>query len=301
MQKNTQAPQVVKEETSSDGRFRTVAKLPQGSQISFLPQYDLTCLQVYRRKSGFYPYRFVNMHLENPFVVRDPASGENVAVQPGSKHPLLTEIMSHIHPFHVIVNAHKKFDNWKPLPTDKSSMKIIAEVNAIWDALNSPPPSSEFLSYRKKDNRDPPSSPTPSRSTRYAGSSTKKRDRQDDDEDNNQPRNRPRYEVPEDKEGKRPLPGRRALKELPWDNFAELSIENWRSNIVDDSAESPSGLKGEEQDEVAGSLVVGGYAGWKPEWDKQRFDTAQFSSNDWALLRMNSYLTNPGDDIRNVL
>ncbi len=99
--------------------------------------------------------------MQSEIAIRDPSIGKKVFVDPNDpNHPLLT-MTSHIHPFHVIINAHKKFEKWDPPPADESTLKIIAEVKAIWEALNTPPPSSDFLSYRTTDNEDLSALPTP--------------------------------------------------------------------------------------------------------------------------------------------
>ena len=63
----------------------------------------LTINQVYHKHSRVYGYEFVNMHmhLDIPIYVSTTLH----PVNPNSNGPLL-QIESHMHPFHVVTNAH---------------------------------------------------------------------------------------------------------------------------------------------------------------------------------------------------
>jgi hypothetical protein len=61
---------------------------------------------------------------------------------------------SHIHPFHVIINAHLKFCNWTPRPLDPLTLAVVEDICKIWDVWNSILPTEEYMSYGHMDRTD---------------------------------------------------------------------------------------------------------------------------------------------------
>ena len=86
---------------------------------------------------------------------------------------------THVHPLHVIINAHQKFCDWDPCPTDPPTLAIIQDIFDIWEVWNSIPPTKEYLSYRQMDRTDHSSLGPPSE-TRSRSQSRKRSNREDD-------------------------------------------------------------------------------------------------------------------------
>jgi len=55
-----------------------------------------------------------------------------------SEHSFLT-MESHVHPLHVITNAHLKFRDWEP-PSEPPTLAIINDIHKIWEVWSSIPP-----------------------------------------------------------------------------------------------------------------------------------------------------------------
>lgn len=219
-----------------------------------------------------------------------------VLVDPNSNDPRL-RMESHVHPFHAIINAYDKFKKWNPLPKDAATQKIIESVNEIWDALNSPPPSDEFLKYRERDDRDYSGLGPPSETRSGSRGSGSKRGERNEDDNVDPPSRRRRmgYQQQNDDEFADFASLESSYYESPPSprdsNFGV--VRDWQVKVTNADEGMPDmTIQPELEDEGGiGSPKVTEYKSWEPEWDTRWFDTSRFSSNDWALLRKQCNLT----------
>jgi hypothetical protein len=108
------------------------------------------------------------------------ATGPRV-VNPNTTDPLLQTIQSHIHPFHVIINAHRKFESWVFKPKDGPTLDIVNDIRTIWDLLNTPPALDGFLNYGRRDTDRTNMGPPSDTQSNQIGSSSRKRSSLNDD------------------------------------------------------------------------------------------------------------------------
>ena len=222
-----------------------------------------------------------------------------------SDHERLT-MESHIHPLHVIINAHLKFREWDPLPWDPPTLAIIDDIRKIWDVWNSMLPTEEYTSYGHKDRTDRSSLGLPSK----AGSRSRSRKRSDRDEDGGSSRNS-KVSKRDRRSGGAEDGHVQECQQLTdatpsfdlssssgnSSNFECMggSVNTWRDQLAMCETFSPRSDLGPEvfdkADAGIGSPKVAGYKSWEPRWDRRWADTSLFSSNDWAYYRRSCDLT----------
>ena len=254
--------------------------------------------QVFTTHDGVYQYRFINISMRTGLFFIYDDHGVQQATDPNSDHPLLT-LHSHIHPLHVIINAHQKIAAWKPRPADERTLEIINDINEIWSVWNSVPPTNEFITHGKWDDTDYSSLGPPSEtrsSSRHSGSSLGKRSLQDGDSDDGggvgrQPGSSRfrkhqfggRYPQSADE-----LCPSRKSSVNSLDLRCATCIQTWQDGLL--SGHTPSlsvdigaDAEGTEGKHTAlGSPKVTGCGTWEPLWDRRWVDTSSFTSNDWA-------------------
>jgi hypothetical protein len=239
--------------------------------------YCLTMFQVYHKSNGIYQYHVINIRMKTGIPIYDDENGEQELVDINSDSPLLT-LRSHLHPLHVIINAHQKFATWDPFPTDEPTLEVINNISDIWEVWHSVPPTDDFLQYPHGDETDHSGlGPPPETRTRsnHSGSSLGKRSKRDDDDLGDE-----RHIDPHRYDGTSHVhhPPEDDIPELEESHFSRepsidsfdmeyaKSIQAWQGGILCSRTFSPSGDLGDE-DEVVGSLEAAGYNGWKPIWD----------------------------------
>lgn len=212
---------------------------------------------------------------------------------------------SHVHPFHVIINAHLKFEKWIPKPTNRYTLEIISSVARIWALLKTPQMAPEFLRHRnKQDNLGPPSA-THSQSSSRGNSSGKRSDREDDEGED--PAVQPKRRRSSRKRGQssqhegavpslcHSSSSSRCSTPEPFNDQNIKDIERWNVAVTAGHATSPPHDPNPEPPvhlDGCRSPSIGGYDGWIPKWDTRwQVKTSEFSSNDWALYRSRCYLT----------
>jgi hypothetical protein len=192
-------------------------------------------------------YQFLNIKVKLSLTICTDLDNDTVInVKPNDmNHPLLT-VRSHAHPIHVIINACKKFAAWDPPPTDAATLDLIQSVWQIFDALNDPAPSAEFIAF--------PQSLYPTHDRTPSELCGRKLD---------------------DREFSL---GRYVDPEL--DNKVKL----WQS--VGSDTPFPLPIRELENNSVkVCSLGPLDQVEWKPSWDMRWSAKERFSSNDWAFYQ----------------
>jgi hypothetical protein len=219
-----------------------------------------------------------------------------------SEHPFLT-MESHVHPLHVIINAHLKFRDWDPSPSDPPTLAIIDDIHKIWEVWSSIPPTQRYLSHGLKDRADHSSLGPPSE-TRTRSRSGKRSDRDGDGESSRESRVSKRERrsggAEDVLESGQLTDGTPSLdlssSDESRDNLSDFEysgdVQAWRDTLQCVQTFSPRDF--EECNKVnagIGSPKVTEYKCWKPRWDRRWVDTSSFSSNDWAYYRRRCNLT----------
>jgi len=222
-----------------------------------------------------------------------------------SEHPSLT-MESHVHPLDVIINAHLKFCDWDPPPSDPLTLAIIDDIGKIWGVWNPILPTEEYMSYGHRDRTDDPRLGPPSE----ARSRSWSRKRCDRDEDGGSSRNSKvsrRERRSGDAEDGHVQEYQRLTDTMPpldlssssrnSSNFEYMggSVNTWHDTLAMCKTFSPPPDLGPEGfdtvDAVIGSPKVTGYKSWEPRWDRRWVDASLFSSNDWVYYRRSCHLT----------
>jgi hypothetical protein len=234
-------------------------------------------------------------------LIYDEAKKPHI-VDINSEHSLLT-MESHIHPLHVIINAHLKFCDWDPPPSDDATIRILDDIREIWEVWSSMPPTEEYMSYGHKDRADHSSLGLPSE----AGSRSRSRKRSDQCDDDGSSRNSKvskRERRPGATDGHECQQLMDATPSLDLSSSSGNSsdsecmgggVQTWRDTLAVCGTFSPPPDLGPngfgKADAGIGSPKVTGYKSWEPRWDRRWVDTSLFSSNDWAYYRRSCDLT----------
>ena len=144
--------------------------------FSHYVRYLIHC-QVFDTPDGIYRFRFQNISLQTHALIYDDFMTPHI-VDLNSDHPLLM-METHVHPLHVIINVHLKFCNWDPPPLDPPTLAVIDDIQNIWEAWSSIPPSTQYMSYGRNDRSDH-SSLAPHSETRIRSRRGKRSDRDGD-------------------------------------------------------------------------------------------------------------------------
>ena len=258
--------------------------------------------QVFDTPDGVYRFRFQNISLQTHATIYDDSMTPHI-VDLNSDHPLLT-METHVHPLHVIINAHLKFRDWDPPPSDPPTLAVIDDIRNIWEVWSFIPPPTQYLSYGRKDRTDHSSLAPPSE-TRSRSRSGKRSDQDGDGGSSRESRASKRERRSGGAEGGDALECGQ-LTDTPsldlsssdesHDNFSDFEyleeVQAWCDTLQCVQMFSPR--DGDECDEAnngIGSPKVTGYEGWEPRWDRRWVNTSSFSSNDWAYYRRRCDLT----------
>jgi hypothetical protein len=264
---------------------------------------NLTSPQVFLEPDGIYRFRLVNISLQMDALIYDDAKKAHI-VDLNSEHPYLT-MESHVHPLHVIINAHLKFRDWDPPPSDPPTLAIIDDIHKIWEVWNSIPPTEQYLSHGLKDRADYSSLGPPSE-TRTRSRSGKRSDRDGDGESSRESRASKRErrsggagggDVPECGTLTDGTPSLDlSSSDESRDNLSDFEysgdVQAWRDTLRCVQTFSPRDFEEcDEANTAIGSPKVTEYKGWGPRWDRRWADTSSFSSNDWAYYCRRCNLT----------
>jgi hypothetical protein len=214
-------------------------------------------------------------------------------------------MQSHIHPLHVIINAHLKFRDWSPPPSDPPTLAIIDDIHKIWDVWTSIPPTEQYLCHGLTDGTDHSGLGPPSE-TRTRSRSGKRSDRDGDGESRGESRASKRGRRSGGAGGGDMLECGMLTDATPsldlsssdesHDNLSDFEysgdIQAWRDTLRCVQTFSPRDFEDNNDANAAiGSPKVTEYKGWEPRWDRRWVDTSLFSSNDWAYYRRKCDLT----------
>lgn len=253
---------------------------------------NLTFSQIFLVSDGIYRFRLVNISLQMVATVYDDNKKPHI-VGLNSEHPFLT-MESHVHPLHVIINAHQKFLDWDPLPSDPPTLAIINDIHKIGEVWNSIPPTEQYPSHGLKDRADPSSLGPPSE-TRTRSRRGKRSDRDGDGESSRESRASKHErcsggaEDGDILESVQLTDGTPSLDLSPsdksCDNLSDFEysgdVQAWRDTLWCVRTFSPRDFEEcNEGNAGIGSPKVTEYEGWAPRWDWRWVDASSFSSND---------------------
>jgi hypothetical protein len=156
-----------------------------------------------------------------------------------------------------------------------------------------------FLNYGRKDTDHTNKGPPSDTHSNQSGSSLGKRSSRNDDSHEAGTVSRRSRRL----SGLKPADGisslmdgcsSRASLAEPLDNEGEEEVRNWQASLLETSSLSPPHHVSIDSTEQAVSELVAGedITYWEPDWDTRHYDTKNFSSNDWSLLRSQCFLTN---------
>ena len=259
--------------------------------------------QVFLEPDGIYRFRPVNISLQMDALIYDGAKKAHI-VDLNSEHPYLT-MESHFHPLHVIINAHLKFRDWDPPPSDPPTLAIIDDIHKIWEVWSSIPPTQQYLSHGLEDRADHSSLGPPSE-TRSRSRSGKRSDQDRGGESSRESRASKRKRRSGGAGGGDLLECGILTDATPsvdlsssdesCDNLPDFedsgNVQAWRDTLRCVQTFSPQDFdESNEANAGIGSPKVMEYKGWEPRWDRRWVDTSLFSSNDWAYYRRRCNLT----------
>lgn len=261
---------------------------------------NLTRLQVFTKPDGIYRFRLINISMQVVVTIYDD-NGQACLVNPNSASPLLN-MESHVHPLHVIINAHSKFVTWLPRPMDGPTLEIIDNINEIWEVWNSIRPAPQYLSQGSKDQADLSSLGSPSEPGTRSHSG-KQSDQNSDGESSIESRTSKGKQHSGSAGGGGMLESGiltdatpsldLSTSDEPHDNLSDLEypgdVHAWCDTVQMFSP--PEFNECDEANAAIGSPRVTEYKGWEPRWDRRWVNTSSFSSNDWAYYCQSCNLT----------
>jgi len=226
---------------------------------------------VFRKPDGIYRFRFVNISLRMPVTV---FSDDEIKFS----RPQVVDITRSPTP-HVIINAHLKFRDWSPLPSDPPTPAIINDIRKIWGVWNSIPPTAEYTSYGRRNHADH-SSLGPRSETRRRSRSRKRSDRDDagSSRDSRASKRERRSHGADDgdvREDRQPTDATPSFELSSSNescrNFSDFDytggIQTWRDTLAHGETPSPPDIGFGDYEAVdlgIGSPKVTGYKGWEP-------------------------------------
>jgi len=191
----------------------------------------------------------------------------------------LRSLISHVHPLHFIINAHLKFRDWSPLPSDPPTPAIINDIRKIWGVWHSIPPTAEYTTYGRRNHADH-SSLGPRSEARRRSRSRKRSDRDDagSSRDSRASKRERRSHGADDGDVRedRQLTDATTSFELSSSNescrnFSDFDytggIQTWRDTLAHGETPSPPDIGFGDYEAVdlgIGSPKVTGYKGWEP-------------------------------------